>query len=272
MTMTPDKKALKILFDTYWSSRGWVDQDARITTPADLAYAKDAGVVFDPVDLTHDEIIARALAAREGVEPGVVGDAFVASLTSRRLDQRSALGSFALLRELRAHSAPRSTKACPVCGEYGLSRCPQDISVLSFERFKWGGVRHDKPIYAAFDLEQFVRYEPSRPTTNDVDALRRLFQLIRDVPASTTAANLQKHLSPAIRSNKAEREVLIGILGLCGVLATQEHPGHFPHFVPYAEREAPARRFVDMAYPACWWQGDDGLNDEAIDFWFGHLL
>ena len=219
-----------------------------------------------------DEIVARALDARQGIEAGAVAEAFVASLTSRRLDQRSALGSFASFRHFRDHAPPPSNESCVVCGEYAASRSAHDLSVLNFERFKWGGVRHDQPLYAALDLELFARSDRCRPTADDVETLRQLLEVIEDVPASTTAAELQKHLSPAIRSSKSEREVLVGILGLCGVMATKEHPGHFPNFVPYAERELPARRFVDMAYPACWWRGADGLNDEAVRFWFGHLL
>ena len=146
------------------------------------------------------------------------------------------------------------------------------LSELNFERFKWGGVRHDQPLYAALDLELFSSFGACQPTHDDVATLRQLLQVIQDVPGTTTAADLQKHLSPVLRSNKAERDISIGLLGLCGVMATREHPGHYPAFVAYSNRQLPARCFVDMAYPACWWRGDDGLNEQAIDFWFGHLL
>ncbi len=269
---TTDKKALKILFDTHWTSKGWIDKGDRSITPADLAYAQDAGVMFEPVELQHDEIVACALDARRGIEARAVADAFVTSLTSRCLDHRSALGSFAVLRHFPEHLAPRSNRLCAVCGEYATNRSPHDLNILNFERFKWGGVRHGSPLYAALDLDLFARSAPCKPIADDVEALRRLLQTVRGVPLATTAAELQRHLSPVIRSNKSEREILIGILGLCGILATGEHPGHFPRFVPHAKRELPARRFVDMAYPACWWRGADGLNDKAIEFWFGHLL
>ena len=68
------------------------------------------------------------------------------------------------------------------------------------------------------------------------------------------------------------REVLIGILGLCGVLETSEHRGYMTRFVPWSERELPARRFIDMHYPACWWTRADGVNGEAVQYWFGHVL
>jgi hypothetical protein len=37
-------------------------------------------------------------------------------------------------------------------------------------------------------------------------------------------------------------------------------------------RIARAAFFVGMAYPACWWRRSDGINQEALVYWFGHLL
>ena len=28
----------------------------------------------------------------------------------------------------------------------------------------------------------------------------------------------------------------------------------------------------EWRYPACWWTGEDCVNESAVDFWFGHLL
>lgn len=47
--MSRDKKALQILFDTYWSSRGW--KRDQTTDAADFEYARRAGYMFDPVAL-----------------------------------------------------------------------------------------------------------------------------------------------------------------------------------------------------------------------------
>ena len=90
--MARDKKALQILLDTYWSPNGW-KRDTTIV-PGDFEYARQAGYMFDPVALTHDDIVALLLAVRERVSIELVVDAFVASLSTRRLELRSALGSF----------------------------------------------------------------------------------------------------------------------------------------------------------------------------------
>jgi hypothetical protein len=267
-----DRRAVKVLYDKYWTSTGWRDEASRSASREDFAYAKRAGVMFDDVTLSHDEIVKRALAAVGAVDRGAAADAFVVSLTSRRLDLRSALGSFAMLQHFPRHRAWPERGPCEFCGEYTRERELHDLNILNFERLKWGGVRHDEPLYAGFDLERLRSAPRTSPTAADIAVLRSLFDAIRSAPANVTSASLQKRLAKTLPSNKAERDVLIGILGLCDILSTAAHPGYTWDFVPYSAREIPSRRYVDMAYPACWWTGADGLNEEAIQYWFGHLL
>jgi hypothetical protein len=267
-----DRRAMRILFDTYWTSSGWLDDKARRTPPEDFEYAKRAGVMFDEVRLSHDDVVKRAIAAVRAVDRENVANAFVASLASRRLELRSALGSFAVLQHFPRHGATTRRGACPVCGEYDRPSEPEDLNVLNFERFKWGGVRHDQPLYAALDLELFARLAAPAPGPDDVRLLTALVDAIEAVPPRESSASLEKHLAKVFKSNKAERDALIAILGLCDILSATGHPGFMRKFVPSSERELPDRHFVDMAYPACWWTGADGVSREALAYWFGHLL
>lgn len=98
-----DRRALKIRLSTYWSSQGWIPGKDRHTLPEDFLYAKRAGVMFDPVHLTHDESVQWARAAVARLDPRTVSDAFLASLSTRRLELRSALGSYATMRHLPPH-------------------------------------------------------------------------------------------------------------------------------------------------------------------------
>lgn len=150
--ITPvDRRALKVLFDTHWTRAGWRAENSRYTPPQDLEYAKQAGVMFDPIRVSHSDIVERAIAAVHRVERQAVVDAFIVSLSSRRLELRSALGSFAVLQHFPRHTARRQREACSVCGDYTRAAAEHDVNVLNFERFKWGGVRHDRPLYASMD-------------------------------------------------------------------------------------------------------------------------
>lgn len=265
-----DKRALEILFDTYWSSAGWKPRPVQ-PPAADFDYAKSRHVMFDPLALTHDEAIWQLREAAGRVTPRQAADAFLGSLSTRRLDQRSALGSHAFARHLQPHEWAAERESCPLCGLHGR-RGTHDLNVLNFGRWKWGGVRHTDPVYAWLDLSLFLAGHPPSPTDNDVRIFRELIERIAAAPASTTSSTLHTLLAPALKSNKAERDQLVAILGLCGVLRTPAHPSFSERFVPAAERSLPSRRFVDMAYPACWWTGSDGLDRDALQAFFGHVL
>jgi hypothetical protein len=266
-----DKKALKILFTTYWSSKGWVPDGEWNTSPDDLCYAKRAGVMFDPIRLSHGDIVRRAIEIQWRFDPQAIANAFLASLSTRRLELRSALGSYAVLRHFPPHEHHVRRKSCPVCGGYDAPDQDEDLNVLNFERFKWGGVRHEDPLYATFDLEWFRRLDPPSPTEADVAIFLRILRAIESVPPDTTAPQLEKTLGGLLPSNKAERDVLVNILGFTGVLTIPEHAGFLNGFVRSDERDLPPHRFVDLGYPACWWKGRHGINYTALRFWFPTL-
>ena len=138
--MSRDVKALRILIDTYWSPQGW-KPDGTIEA-SDFAYARQAGYMFDPVTVTHDDIVARLLTIRRRVTLEQVADAFLASLSTRRLELRSALGSFSFGAHFPDHRLvehargrmPSGRLQCRLCGRYGHSAAEQnDLNFLSFE-------------------------------------------------------------------------------------------------------------------------------------------
>lgn len=263
-----DRTALKTLFDTFWSPAGWVDNGLRDLPPEAFAQAKEAGIMFDPCFISHDELVQRAHNAFKSTTQEDVANAFLASLSTRRLDARSALGSWVYLKNLPNHS--HSLKGqCGVCGRYDHPKTAKDLNGLNFERFKWGGVRHDDMLYAAFDLERFSELDPFTPTADDRDLFRQLLAAIASAPADTTAPKLHRLLPKTIKSNESERNTLLDVLGMCGILETKAHQGYLAHFVNYADRKLPPHRFADRTYPFVWWHGSDGINSVRLNDLFG---
>ena len=109
-----DKRALKILFDAYWSPSGWNRGEPRLSTE-DFEYAKAQRAMFDPVTPTHDEAISRLRAAVERLKLHQVADGFLASLSTRRLEWRSALGSYSVARWMPEHEATARSRPCSRC-------------------------------------------------------------------------------------------------------------------------------------------------------------
>ena len=267
---TPDPKALKILLSTFWNPSGRNDCKDRSITAEDFEYAKSAGLMFEPSSFTHDEIVAKAIHVEKDFTPQDVADAFLSSLGSRQLQWRSALGSYAVLSHLPKHKFEGNI-CCGTCGHYQKPQ-DEDWNFLNFARHKWGGVRHDQIPYAWLDLQQLKSSPAPEPSGEDIGIFRSILHAVESAPPATTAEKLEKHLGPLLKSNKDERKILIAILGLAGILETKEHPGFRRSFIHADHRELPPRHFVDMAYPACWWRRTDGVNQEAVSYWFGHRL
>ncbi len=274
--MRPDKRALRILFDTYWSSVGWKQAGTvdwvPYTPQDDLAFAMRSGAMFRPRVLGHDAAIKQVMWLRERISPQDVGRGFLASLSTRDTPARSALGSYAVALHMSAHGfMPDSTGRCALCGERD-DRGEQDMNILNFERYKWGGVRHDQPTYIVFDLDRFLHEGGRPPSEKDRRTLGELLKIIESQPSGAKLADLAKGLTKIVPGNVAQRRVLISILGFAGVLKIPGRIGYYQSFTPMSERQETPWYKDDWPYPVRWWKGGSGVDKEAISFWFGETL
>lgn len=265
-----DPRAIKILFGSYWTSTGWRPERDRYVSKEDFEYAKSAGVMFDPVESCHDDYVSKLTEVIARCEKRAVANAFLASLSSRRLDWRSPLGSYAVFRAVKPHVVPACSSRCDYCG-MSTKRTMLDLNVLNFERLKWGGVRHSNVECALFDLSIFTKATVPLPTPSDLDIFREIIGACKSASNDVTSSSLHKQLPRSLKGNKAEKNTLIAILGFTGILGTTEHPGFNRTFVPFCARDIPNRRFVDMDYPACWWTGEDGVKQQSVSDYFGHV-
>ena len=137
--MKPDSKSKQIILRACWGSNGWRSRPH--FTEKDLAHLRRTEYLFRVAQLSHDDAVARLVRARDAVSSAAVSAAFVASLGSRELEYRSALGSYAHALHITEHSFEPAeylrTKVCATCGL--PPRASADWSVLNFERLKWGG-------------------------------------------------------------------------------------------------------------------------------------
>lgn len=266
--MPLDNRAHKILMDAYWSSSGWKRE--RDVSPADFEYAKSKGLMFEPILISHDESIILASKAVASTDKDAVTRAFVASLSTRRLDLRSALGSYAIGRHMLAHTKNEfiSTYHCEYCGEHAKAADP---NILNFERIKWGGVRHFNPRYIALDLQVFALQDDSSPNDADYLILRSIFESARNLGPSGRLSDLDRALQGTFSSNSSERRTLIAILGYAGILVDPNRPDFRRRFVPMADRSQTPWHKDDWPYPVRWWNGSFGVNDAAIEEWFPQI-
>ena len=274
---TPDKRALKILFDTYWSSSGWKGAGSLgwkpQTPPEDFEIALSAGTMFRPRQLTHAGAIKRAIELRDRIKPRDVGAAFAFGLEGGAVGLRSALGSYAVSLNMPRHKfkTSRGEAHCIICGDYPDAYGDGDVNVLNFERHKWGGVRHTKPSYIAFDLERFeAEYCPVNAETG-MAMLRSLLSAIQQIPPGGRRSDLVRATKSIIPGNDAARLTILTILGYAGVFHVPNRRGFFDTFTNACDREYTSYSEDDWEYPIRWWSAGNGINNKAVQFWFGRL-
>ncbi len=229
--------------------------------------------MFDAVALSHELVVSRLIEARERADLAALSNAFLTSLTSRRLELRSAIGSYAFALNFPLHDiaatpvsiAQSGAGQCAWCGfsEF-LSSREIDLNVLNFERHKWGGVCRDDPVYAWLDLSLFREETLQVPTIADKQIMHRIIETARSMEPNATAGSLEKALTGVFKSTKDERRVLIEILAVCGVLQPRNRGGYFGEFTLACEREHTSQHSNDWGYPARWWRGSDGVSEAAL--------
>ncbi len=161
-----DKKAKKVLLNTFWSPNGWKDRPDAFAGE-DFNYAKSKGLMFDPIIIKHDEMVEWLHELHLAITKEQVASAFLHSLSTKNVYLRSALSSWALTSRLSLHSyGERSVilpnySSCGDCNFHGLMSdreyVNEDLNVLNFERIKWGGIRLNDLRYCWLDLELFSK-------------------------------------------------------------------------------------------------------------------
>lgn len=268
-----DKKAKNILFKTYWSSKGWNAE--RITAPDDFAYAKEKGLMFDPITISHDDCINQIIEIVNSISLEQVVKAFLSSLSARRLDWRSGIASYYMARFITPHKYTPSyfyendktihiSHTCGECKKFGVigqeNYTKEDLNVLNFERIKWGGVRHGYLLYTLFDLEQFAKEQITEPAETDIAIFKGILRAVNSCKTGDFPSVLRDKLKdiPELKSNKDERSVIIEILACIGVLKPMSY-------------DRPTSSKNDWTFVE-YWRGEDGYDVEAVEKYFGKYL
>ena len=273
-----DKKAKSILFKTYWSSKGWKDEHT--TAPDDFLYAREKGLMFEPLTISHDDCINQIIEIVNSISLEQVVKAFLSSLSTRRLDWRSGIASYYTAKLIIPHKytpvesgyfyengkVVSVSYTCSICKnlKYGVigneNYIKSDLNVLNFERIKWGGVRHGDLLYTLFDLEQFKKEQITEPTEMDIAIFKNILNAVSSCKPNDFPGALRDKLKdiPELKSNKNERAVIIENLACIGVLNPMSY-----------DRAASGKHdwtFVE------YWRGEDGYDTEVVEKYFGKYL
>lgn len=267
-------KGLDILLKTYWSNGGW--QDGNISKD-DFNLAKNEGYMFDyPKYETHSAALKRLDKLLAKVNYKDIVNAFLYSLSTRKLEYRSALGSYFYAIAISNHELSKgynnkNLNHCYLCGWQAWEKEPSQyainhgVNVFNFERFKWGGVRHTLLNYVLFDLEMFLTLPKVLPSESDKLILKKILECPKKLNPNDKASQLVKLIvqEKILKCNKDEVRVILEILSICGILVNKEYPSFCEKFVDEYSR-SPLEYKNDFSYPLNRWRALDGVDYQKV--------
>lgn len=275
------KNGLDILLTTYWSSKGWKDGTI---SKENFEYAKKEGFMFDyPSYETHEQTLKKVKKILEKIDAIDVANAFLYSLSTRKLEYRSILGSYYYAKAIPEHKLEDELDInmghCHLCAWSSWSKEPNEfnlkhgLNVLNFERYKFGGVRHTQMTYALFDMEQFLKLPKVTPTDDDKIILSKILECVNKLENHEKAGKLRELIvkEKIFKCNKNEVSTLLDILGICVILSSKEYPCYEDKFVNEYER-SPIEYRNDFTYPLNRWKASDGINYEKFEKVFNYKI
>lgn len=274
---------LKTLFALYKSPirvEGDISED-------EMDIAKEQGYLFDyPEYETHSDMLQRLRSIRAQIDSKDIANAFLFSLSTRKLEYRSALGSYYYAMAVPEHEFMNShneilaaaANHCYLCGWSSWKRVSDkaDIrfghNIYNYERYKYGGssIGCTNINYVLFDLEQFIKLPKVQPTDEDKRIFARILSCVECLESTDKAGKLRDVIRKAkiFKTNKDEISVLLGELGICGILASNKFPAYDVYFANEYERD-PVEYKNDFAYPVNRWYARDGINYKRLFEVFG---
>jgi hypothetical protein len=242
-----DQKAKDILFKTYWTSAGWIDDENRKIDIVDFEYAKEKGLMFDPLTITKAEILNRLQEIIENISFQKITDAFLSSFTNSRLDWRSGLGSYANAKRLLMENN---------FDDYYYGRGTDiDLSIMNFERIKWGGIRHNNGAYNWLDLTLLNSENVTKPTAKDIQLFQAILNEIGNSKKGEKIDTLRDRISEILKISVEETHMFTDILGCANILK----PFSYDHNAPQKHLWS----FVSE------WRGEDKYSKKNVEKYFG---
>lgn len=235
------------------------------------------GLIEPQVKLDHDEVCHWLLAETEKANKESVVNAFLCGLALDEPQMRCALPAYAYAYNFKNHDfrkAHDQAENCAVCANY--SSDSYDLTFL--QRCRWSGSLVGSTPLVGMAALYLQAHRNSIGYVEEVDEhslelgekiLSDILNVVAACDENETPSKLVKRIR-AVGSLKLTNDAaksLIESLGYAGVLHPKDHPSWINQFI---EGVLPRKTHSsDWAYPVDFWVGSDGVNEDALLFWFG---
>jgi hypothetical protein len=161
---------------------------------------------------------------------------------------------------------------CSVCGlrnENNSSVSEKDVTDYPYQ------IQHTNIAYALFDLQSFENRTVDTANEEDKRILNGIIDSIRSLKSDAQLTQLIAALQGKLKSNKHERMILLETFGYAGILKPS---GHFSYKDKYLNYDyvniTQTVEFYkrEWAYPVRFWTGNDGIDEQNLEFYFKQYL
>lgn len=228
------------------------------------------GMVVPSERLSHDELISRLFEEVKGAIKHEVIESFLYGLEHGAAQCRAALSAFAITLNFPQHSfdSPKGVQ-CEICSGF-KSKC-MNYTLYDVMRHISGATNGGPPEQLYFFLKKHNELRAHK--SSSVSVLNHILDVIRSAEDEETPVTLEKKIRaiPGVTFTKEESRSLLDLLGHLSILETTEHKGFLSEFKNIGRMPRKSRS-SDWSYPVDFWIGKDGVNEDAVIFWFGDYI
>ncbi len=243
---------------------------AGMTDPELIGLLHTKGMIVPAQDMAHDELIEKLLHEKSITDQASVVASFLIGLENGLPEKRAALSAYVIMLNFPAHGfASTHGIQCDVCGVF--KNRSRDFTLCNLARYSVGATYSGAPEQLYVFLREHNK--AAVPAVQSVSMLKHVLSVLRAADLQDRPVTLEKKLRaiPGIGMDKEQSRALLDLLGHLGVLETPEHKG-FVHHYTYIGLAPRKSHSSDWSYPVDFWTGRDGVNEEAVEFWFGDYL
>lgn len=231
---------------------------------------KEYEMIFPVVEMEHDDLIEKLHIEMAKAEKSKVVQEFLSGLENNEPQKRAALSAYAIMQKFPDHKfESHAGIQCGICS--GFKKRKVDFTLVNAMRYLGGSTNNGAPEQLYFFLAESNRErEFSVPSGKKMKAV---LSVLSSASAGDTPVILEKKIRGIneLKFSQDESRGLLDLLGHLGVLETPEHKGFLNEYkniglVPKKSRS------TDWSYPVDFWLGEYGINENAVNFWFGDYL
>lgn len=218
-----------------------------------------------PIKISHCDCIRWLTKELHLSEKSQIVNNFIYGIENSKPEYRAALPAYAVAKSLPQHEYHGKDVYCTICGAFKLQNI--DLTITNCARFLYGSLKTMKPAELALFLELNNKLPSAAPVKT-----QKLTAIIKEIaisPPNETPSSLLIRLTK-LKELKIPKDQIRGLLetfGYLGILQSPMNKGYLYKFTPPFTHPAKSSK-SDWRYPLDFWKGADGVNLEALEYWF----